>query len=254
MYLVNAVTRSASSLVSKHALKRLAATAIGLVGMSLLALQIAPVSTAAASPAFTYRAGYSVQHGWLCYGWNTGALHCTQNWHSSNGQYISGNPGWVPSSGAVAVSTSAASSTSLGLGAGAIAGISQWSNPGRGSYAMGDYAGDPYSANFGQCTWYAKYRNSWQPLSGLGNAWQWAYNAPSHGLRTGGYPVAGATVVFQPYVQGAGSLGHVAHVEAVYGGGWFLISEMNFYWNGGGWGRVDYRYAHSGSGVSFIYA
>jgi len=35
--------------------------------------------------------------------------------------------------------------------------------------------------------------------------------------------------------------------------GWFLISEMNFYWNGGGWGRVDYRYAHSGWGVSFIY-
>ena len=36
-------------------------------------------------------------------------------------------------------------------------------------------------------------------------------------------------------------------------GGWFLISEMNFYWNGGGWGRVDYRFAHSGPGVYFIY-
>ena len=36
-------------------------------------------------------------------------------------------------------------------------------------------------------------------------------------------------------------------------GGWFLISEMNFYWNGGGWGRVDYRLAHTGWGVQFIY-
>jgi len=39
----------------------------------------------------------------------------------------------------------------------------------------------------------------------------------------------------------------------VYPGGWFLVSEMNFFWNGGGWGRVDYRFAHAGSGVSFIY-
>ena len=63
----------------------------------------------------------------------------------------------------------------------------------------------------------------------------------------------GATVVFQPGVEGAGGAGHVAHVEAVYPGGWFLISEMNFYWNGGGWGRVDYRFAYARSGVSFIY-
>jgi surface antigen len=66
-------------------------------------------------------------------------------------------------------------------------------------------------------------------------------------------PRANATVVFQPGVQGAGGAGHVAHVVAVYPGGWFLVSEMNFYWNGGGWARVDYRYAHMGSGVSFIY-
>jgi hypothetical protein len=32
-----------------------------------------------------------------------------------------------------------------------------------------------------------------------------------------------------------------------------LISEMNFYFNGGGWGRVSYRYAHSGAGVAFVY-
>jgi hypothetical protein len=60
-------------------------------------------------------------------------------------------------------------------------------------------------------------------------------------------------VVFQPNVQGAGGSGHVGHVEQVLDNGWFIMSEMNFYWNGGGWGRVDWRYVHSGSGVAFIY-
>ena len=66
----------------------------------------------------------------------------------------------------------------------------------------------------------------------------------------------GGRVKFRIYpggVQGAGGAGHVAHVIAVYPDGWFLVSEMNFYWNGGGWARVDYRYAHMGSGVMFIY-
>jgi surface antigen len=62
-----------------------------------------------------------------------------------------------------------------------------------------------------------------------------------------------ASVVFHGGAQGAGGAGHVAHVEAVYPGGWFLVSEMNFYWNGGGWGYVDYRFAHEGWGVVFIY-
>ena len=84
-------------------------------------------------------------------------------------------------------------------------------------------------------------------------ATQWPAEARAHGLAVGSTPVAGATVVFQPGVEGAGGGGHAAHVEWVIGNGWFVISEMNFYWNGGGWGRVDYRYAHTGGGVSFIY-
>jgi hypothetical protein len=63
----------------------------------------------------------------------------------------------------------------------------------------------------------------------------------------------GATVVFQPGVQGASGGGHAAHVEAGFKNGWFLVSEMSFYWNGGGWGRISFRYAHTGSGVAFIY-
>src|SRR5262249_47889062 len=33
-----------------------------------------------------------------------------------------------------------------------------------------------------------------------------------------------------------------------------VSKEMHFSWNGGGWGRWNYQYAHSCSGVSFIYA
>jgi surface antigen len=125
--------------------------------------------------------------------------------------------------------------------------------PGHPTYGMGDFAGDPYSSYFGFCTWYAWYRYQGEPLMKLGNAAAWASNAPAYGLHTGTTPVVGATAVFQPGVEGAGGGGHAAHVEAVLGGGWFIVSEMNFGWNGGGWGLVDWRYVYVTSGVSFIY-
>lgn len=255
------VTRSASSLAATRPVRRLATAAIGVVGLSLVALQVAPVQTAAAAPSFSYQGGYYLDNGWLCYGWADGAYHCTMYWHrASNGQLISDNTAWVPNSGSTtsttstSVTRSAASAPSYSTQSYTPSGISQWANTGRGAWRMYDYAGDPYSGVYGGCTWWAWYKNSWQPLMQLGDAWQWAYNAPSHGLATGSTPAVGATVVFQPGVQGASSLGHAAHVEAVYGGGWFLVSEMSFYWNGGGWGIVSYRYAHTGPGVSFIYA
>jgi surface antigen len=125
--------------------------------------------------------------------------------------------------------------------------------PGHPTYSMGDFAGDPYSSYFGFCTWYAWYRYQGEPLMRMGNAAAWAWNAPAYGLHTGTTPVVGATAVFQPGVEGAGGGGHVGHVEAVLGGGWFIVSEMNFSWNGGGWGRVDWRYVYVTSGVTFIY-
>jgi surface antigen len=125
--------------------------------------------------------------------------------------------------------------------------------PGHPSYGMSDFSGDPYSTFFGYCTWYAWYRHQGEPLMRLGNAGAWAANAPRFGLRTGTTPAVGATAVFAPGVEGAGGAGHVAHVEAVLGGGWFIISEMNFYWNGGGWQRVDWRFVYVTSGVTFIY-
>ncbi|HEX8034247.1 MAG TPA: CHAP domain-containing protein [Ktedonobacterales bacterium] len=124
--------------------------------------------------------------------------------------------------------------------------------PGHPAFAMQDVNNYYYWA-FGQCTWWAQYKRQDENLTRMGNAQFWASGAAARGYHVGTVPRAGATVVFQPGVQGAGGAGHVAHVEAVYPGGWFLISEMNFYWNGGGWGRVDYRYAHSGGGVQFIY-
>lgn len=124
--------------------------------------------------------------------------------------------------------------------------------PGYSAFGMSDVGGY-YSWAFGQCTWWAQYERRDENLMHMGNAQYWAGGAASRGYKVGSLPSAGATVVFQPGVQGAGGAGHVAHVVKVYPGGWFLISEMNFYWNGGGWGRVDYRFAHSGWGVQFIY-
>jgi surface antigen len=125
--------------------------------------------------------------------------------------------------------------------------------PGYSSYGVNEPANDYYYWAFGQCTWWAQHKRGDENLRHMGNAQYWNTSARARGYRVGSTPAVGATVVFEPGVQGAGGAGHVAHVEKVYPGGWFLVSEMNFYWNGGGWGRVDYRYAHSGSGVSFIY-
>jgi surface antigen len=90
-------------------------------------------------------------------------------------------------------------------------------------------------------------------LANLGMASQWIANARARGMSIGYTPVVGATAVFQPGVQGAGGGGHATHVVAILSNGWFIISEMNFYWNGGGFARVDYRYVHVGAGVAFIY-
>ncbi len=219
--------------------------------------------TAQAATSLHYRYGLYVDHGWLCRGWYNGTYHCTHHWHVDRaGHLISDNQAWVPTgSGAgtpvrMAASTgSRRSSTSHVTYAHSATprNISQWAYTGHPAYAMHDYRGDPNAGWFGSCTWYAQYRRMDERLMGLGNAWQWAWNARARGLRTGTVPAVGATVVFQPHVQGASALGHVGHVEAVYGNGWFLVSAMSTYWNGGGWGRVSYVYAHTGSGVSFIY-
>ena len=210
---------------------------------------------------------------------------CTPSWHrNAHGLIVSDDPAWVPARVAFLLtddgawthggsdalylmfrpvaraapsakpSTSSPPRSSGWSGSSSAGPFGLWTPPpGHPAYALPDYSGDPNAAYYGYCTWYAQYRRQDERLLNLGNAAQWPFAAPAHGLRVGHTPVVGATVIFQPGVFGAGSGGHAGHVEAVYTGGWFLISEMNMDWNGGGWGRVSFRYAVVASGVSFIY-
>lgn len=247
--------------LGKHALLRSLAVIGGLAAFALAGTP-ASTGTAHAAGGLTYQNGLYVDNGWLCRGWPDGAYHCTQHWYqTSYVALVSLNQAWVPTSGGYTQPQAQWTPVAHTTYAAPVsywtswtpAGISQWAYTGHPAYGMSDYAGDPNAGFFGSCTWYAQYRRMDEPLIRLGNAWQWAYNAGSYGLRTGSTPAVGATVVFQPGVQGASGLGHTGHVEAVYGNGWFLESAMSTYWNGGGWGRVSYVYAHTGYGVTFIY-
>jgi surface antigen/LysM repeat protein len=107
-----------------------------------------------------------------------------------------------------------------------------------------DHGSDTFP--YGQCTYYVASRRD---VTWGGNAWVW-YAAAS-GIRPEGHvPVVGSIVVF-----GVGWAGHVAYVEHVNPDGSFLVSEMNYYGNGGGWGLVDRRTisANDGTILGFIY-
>ncbi len=125
-----------------------------------------------------------------------------------------------------------------------VAHISNWATP-PGCYAK-IYYPDPrdYSADstFGYCNWWveALHPNTPDILT-------------NHSYPRSSTQTPGAAVWFDPGVQGASSAGHWAQVVAVNPDGyWMLITEMNFAWRGGGFGRVDYRYVHVGPGVVFI--
>ncbi len=126
-----------------------------------------------------------------------------------------------------------------------IAKVSQWATP-PGCYASIYYPSQTAyhaNSNFGFCNWWvlALHPNQQDILYGK------EYTRTST-------PIPGAAVWFDPYVQGAGSAGHWAQAVAVSPDGyWVLITEMNFAWRGGGWGRVDFRYIHVGPGVVFIH-
>lgn len=220
---------------------KVAVTLAGVMGLSLVVGQIGASPTAHAASAFRYHPGYSVQHGWLCYGWSNGVYHCTSHWEVSGGHFVSLSPSWVPSTGA----------TSRGGGQYAqriFSNIGSFSGAISRTRGGGNTAGYP----FGYCT-YGAAALSWDNVTGLGMADQWIYRARARGMPTGYSPRVGATVVFQPGVQGASPFGHVAHVTRVYSNGWFQVEEMDFYGYGGGFGRFSFRSAHTGWGVAFIY-
>jgi hypothetical protein len=224
-------------------------------------------TSAQASTSLHYTRGYSVQGSWLCYGWSTGTYHCTQHWHRSGGKLISDNPSWVPNSGA----SSSSSSSSSGSGSGSSGGqagtgpaapasqttgqpcrsgvqwpktISQWTVP-LGCYSKiytPNPATYPARPSYGWCTW-------WPEVLHPQYSGSTALHLPAHST-----PKPGAVVYFSPGVQGASRAGHYAQVVAVAPGGkWVLVTEMNFTWRGGGFKKVDYRFIHLGSGVSFRY-
>jgi hypothetical protein len=76
----------------------MAAVLTGVLGLTLITLQVGPKATAHASPLrYVYERGYYLDSGWLCYGWANGAYHCTQLWHrAANGTLISDHASWVP--------------------------------------------------------------------------------------------------------------------------------------------------------------
>ena len=181
---------------------------------------------------FTYHRGYSVEHGWLCYGWASGAYHCTQHWRVSGGRYVSLHPSWVPSEGSRAPGAQIAAVHVLA------------------SHPSSHTATYRNTYPFGQCTYGAQALQPHENLSGLGNAKDWLWNAQRRGLPTGYVPRVGATVVFQPGVDGASWEGHVGHVVAVSSGGRFEIEAMN---DAAGWGRYAFRWVTMRGGVNFIY-
>jgi surface antigen len=99
---------------------------------------------------------------------------------------------------------------------------------------------------YGQCTYYVATRRA---VNWSGNAINW-WRAARSKRPEGKVPIQGAIVVFN-----IGWVGHVAYVEHVNLDGTFMISEMNYHADGGGWGRVDYRTisVSDQSIVGFIY-
>lgn len=223
-----------------HRMVRIGLGVAGAVSVAILSATVTlgtPATTAhAAAEGLHYQQGLYQDGGWLCRGWSNGSYHCTAHWHWSNGHMVSDNPAWVPNNAGSWSAPSHPASQPTGYSAPV-------------SYGSGgSTAGYPY----GVCTWGAA-RLSRDNVTYLGNAKDWAANARARGMSVGYTPRVGATVVYQPGVQGASGLGHVAHVVAVYGNGTFRVEEMSYYGYGGGFGIFSYRNSWVQSGVSFIY-
>jgi len=268
--------RQETGTTRKHLALGTRALLAGFAALSLAVL-LGVSGTAHAATGLTYRYGLSVQNGWLCRGWANGAYHCTQHWYRDrNGNLVSLNQAWVPTgagSGAAttqratggtqtsAVTHTAPVTYSGGSGVGLATEpcspyvpSSVWTavnyrQPGAippGCYG-GVYSINPsryvYRPYFGVCNWWPEVLRPDEP----GIPYSTSY--PRHSA-----PRAGATVVYAPFDHGASSGGHYGHVEAVSPDGrWILTSEMNFYWRGGGFGKVIYRYVNVDAGMSFIY-
>jgi len=108
-------------------------------------------------------------------------------------------------------------------------------------------AGNRYT--YGTCTWYVYNRRAQigRPIGSFwGNAVSWAYAAAAAGYGvTRGNPGVG------DIMQNGGGYGHVAVVEELHADGSIVVSEMNYYGNGGGWNRISYRSLDAGAASSY---
>jgi hypothetical protein len=124
--------------------------------------------------------------------------------------------------------------------------IDTWTVP-AGCYGLiytPDPAKYPSRPGFGYCNWWVRVMDPDHPDITENTSYP-----------RGSVPRIGAAVFFDGGVQGADPAGHWSRVGAIAPDGyWMLVSEMNFSWRGGGFGKVDYRFAHTGPGVTFVYA
>lgn len=263
---------------SRTALVRLLAqTAAVIGGVAALSIVALPTTgTAQAASGVHYRQGLYLANGWLCRGWSNGAYHCTRHWHRNRaGQLISDNPAWVPngawvSTGAVARPAArpagGVSHAAPAAGAPIVYGgrAPEPCSPNVPSYVWtavnyrasgavppgcygGVYAINPanyvYRPYFGECNWWPEVLRPDEPTV--------PYDTR---LPRGHVARVGATVFFAGGAHGASPTGHYGHVEAISPDGtWMMTSEMNFYWRGGGFGRVVYRYVPIDWTETFIY-
>jgi N-acetylmuramoyl-L-alanine amidase len=111
---------------------------------------------------------------------------------------------------------------------------------------------NPYP--YGQCTWYASQRyfqlhGVYVPWTTNADAWEWAARAADFHWNISSQPTVGAIMDLQPFVQGAGGLGHVGVVESVLGDGSVIASSQNW---GPDYVDVTTFHFYPGAGVSFI--
>jgi len=109
----------------------------------------------------------------------------------------------------------------------------------------------------GQCTWWAidrfhafsGYYPNFVAAGNNGDARYWGGNAVLNGWTVTATPRVNSIVVFQPYTNGAGAVGHVAWVTAVSGSS-ITFTEMNYV----AWNSVDTRTVTPVSSVRYILA
>jgi surface antigen len=107
-------------------------------------------------------------------------------------------------------------------------------NGGSNAFTVPGFSGPGSFGNsyaYGYCTWYVASRRS--VPGNWGNAYTWYGAAQRSGYGTGSAPRVGAVAWERS--------NHVAYVESVNGDGTVTVSEMNYWSNGGGWGRRSYR-------------